>query len=357
MLDQNTKATSRTPAVAPPALWNPNAAACWSLVFSPAFGAFLHARNADTLGLTKEAKANRVWFKITVAFLVLTLISVFIPAIPDAIFNVAAIGLLLGWYFSQGKKQIKYVKDTWQDRYQRKSWTKPLLIAFGWWLGVIAVFISLAIIGALLEESPKDEITPGTNVNAVLQQLKEMHPDQSSNFDVIFQGLKGSALAKKLLSLDAGNAYLAGQTDGLQDAKDTIVFDLTNQMSANINIYDFIDMKSNIIILLGAAQPRIDTDVLSNYQHGWIDGANSVITRQAWKARLSQINESFRATGTKLAMNMADFVKFMGKPDRTETVDNSTYWYYDCSDGTIQIELNSIALNAAGIMQGNVNDY
>jgi hypothetical protein len=298
-----------------------------------------------------------VWFKITVAFLVLTLISVFIPAIPDAIFNVAAIGLLLGWYFSQGKKQIKYVKDTWQDRYQRKSWTKPLLIAFGWWLGVIAVFISLAIIGALLEESPKDEITPGTNVNAVLQQLKEMHPDQSSNFDVIFQGLKGSALAKKLLSLDAGNAYLAGQTDGLQDAKDTIVFDLTNQMSANINIYDFIDMKSNIIILLGAAQPRIDTDVLSNYQHGWIDGANSVITRQAWKARLSQINESFRATGTKLAMNMADFVKFMGKPDRTETVDNSTYWYYDCSDGTIQIELNSIALNAAGIMQGNVNDY
>ena len=142
--------TPTIPTDAPPALWNPNSAACWSLLFSPAFGAFLHARNADSLGRTEEAKANRMWFYISVAFLVFTLVSVIIPAIPDAIFRVAGIGLLLGWYFSLGKKQIKYVKDTWQDRYQRKSWTKPLLIAFGCLVGLFVALFILAMVAESL---------------------------------------------------------------------------------------------------------------------------------------------------------------------------------------------------------------
>jgi hypothetical protein len=135
--------TPTAPTDAPSALWNPNAAACWSLLFSPAFGAFLHARNADSLGRVEEAKANRVWFYVSVAFLAFTLISVFIPAIPDGIFRNAGLGLLLGWYFSLGKKQIKYVKDTWQDRYHRKSLARPLLIAFGCLIGLFALLFVL----------------------------------------------------------------------------------------------------------------------------------------------------------------------------------------------------------------------
>ena len=126
-----------------PRLWNPNAAACWSLIFSPAFGAFLHARNAESLGRTDEAKANRVWFYASLAYLGIVLVSIFVPAIPDAVFRGAAIGILVGWYVSLGKKQIKYVKDTFQDGYQRKPWTKPLLIAFG---GLVGFFIVLFIL-------------------------------------------------------------------------------------------------------------------------------------------------------------------------------------------------------------------
>jgi hypothetical protein len=51
----------------PPALWNPKPAAYWSLLFSPAFGAFLHARNADAMGRVDEAKANRMWFYVLIA--------------------------------------------------------------------------------------------------------------------------------------------------------------------------------------------------------------------------------------------------------------------------------------------------
>ena len=127
----------------PPELWNPNAAACWSLLFTPAFGAFLHARNAERLGRADEAKSNRIWFYASLVYLAFVLVSIFIPAIPDIIFKGAAIGILVGWYTSLGKNQIRYVKDTWQDRYQRRHWTKPLLLGFAGLVGFIIASVFL----------------------------------------------------------------------------------------------------------------------------------------------------------------------------------------------------------------------
>jgi len=130
----------------PPSLWNPNAAACWCLIFTPAFGAFLHARNAERLGRIEEAKANRVWFYASLAYFGVVVVSMFIPTIPDSVFRAAGIGILLGWYLSLGKKQIQYVKETYQGNYQRRPWTKPLLIAFGCMAGFFVAMVILAVI-------------------------------------------------------------------------------------------------------------------------------------------------------------------------------------------------------------------
>jgi hypothetical protein len=62
----------------------------------------------------------------------------------------ANLALFLGWYFSLGKTQVKYVRDYWQDRYQRKSWPKPLLIYFGCVVGWLVAFAILAVIAKLL---------------------------------------------------------------------------------------------------------------------------------------------------------------------------------------------------------------
>jgi hypothetical protein len=138
------------PTSRPPTLWNPTAVACWSLLFSQAFGAFLHARNADAMGRVDEAKANRAWFYVSIAYLGFTLVAIFIPAIPEGIFGLAPIGLLLGWFFSLGRKQITYVKETWGDRYERKSWKKPLLIASCCLIGVIGTSIALTMVELLV---------------------------------------------------------------------------------------------------------------------------------------------------------------------------------------------------------------
>lgn len=129
-----------------PAVWNPNASAAWSLLFTPAFGAFLHAKNAELLGRTAEADANRIWFYCSLAYLVVVAASVFFPMIPDRVFNAVAIGLLAGWYFSLGRKQAQYVRGTWQGRYQRKPWTIPLLVAFGCLIAYSCIIVALIFV-------------------------------------------------------------------------------------------------------------------------------------------------------------------------------------------------------------------
>ena len=144
------RAAAPPPPSRPPTLWNPKAAACWSLLFSPAFGAFLHARNAVAMGRVDDARANRAWFYVSITYLGLSLVTIVIPAIPDGLFRLAGLGLLFGWFFSLGRKQITYVRETWRDRYQRKPWTKPLLIAF---CCLIGTFVALTVAEKLVRGS------------------------------------------------------------------------------------------------------------------------------------------------------------------------------------------------------------
>ena len=50
-----------------PALWNPNAAANWCLLFTAAFGAYLHMRNWQALGQPDRARASRNWMIAVIA--------------------------------------------------------------------------------------------------------------------------------------------------------------------------------------------------------------------------------------------------------------------------------------------------
>lgn len=134
-----------------PRIWNPNAAANWSLLFSPVFGAILHMKNWDALGEPAKAAGAKAW---AIAALVLLLAVAGVSAmLPDSkALDAASRGigliLLLLWYFSSGRAQARYVKEKFGAAYPRKGWTRPLLIAFGLTAGFFAlVFVIAFVVG------------------------------------------------------------------------------------------------------------------------------------------------------------------------------------------------------------------
>lgn len=140
-----------------PRLWNPNAAGLWSLLFSPAFGALLHAKNWRTLGNLQRAKANMVWFWFVVAFLALAVATMPLGDVPglDRTFQIVGIALLIVWFYRQCKPQMQYVKEHVGDDYERRGWGMPLGIGAGLFVMLLA---SIILIGIATYQVPSDEV-------------------------------------------------------------------------------------------------------------------------------------------------------------------------------------------------------
>jgi len=144
-----TPASDKTVPTSKPRLWSPNAAANWSLLFSPAFGAILHAKNWIELGEIDRARSNKNWARGVLIFLAT---AVLIPSIPilDRIIQVVGLVLILRWYFTQGRQQVTFVKEKYGQEYERKKWGQPILIGIGCLVGFLACSIIINMIYALL---------------------------------------------------------------------------------------------------------------------------------------------------------------------------------------------------------------
>ena len=101
-----------------PALWNPNAAACWSLLFSPIFGAALHMFNARAMGDAELEKLNKGFMWGTLAVLVIAILLAIFSGIKANFVGIAALG---AWYGAVGRKQVALVKERYGSNYPRRS--------------------------------------------------------------------------------------------------------------------------------------------------------------------------------------------------------------------------------------------
>ena len=96
-------------------LWNPNAAANWSILFSPIFGAYIHAKNWERLGQPDKAASSMNWVVGCSILWGLNLI-VFLATVnskngPKDFANYASFVALLWWYFGSAKHQTKVMKE------------------------------------------------------------------------------------------------------------------------------------------------------------------------------------------------------------------------------------------------------
>lgn len=111
-------------AVATATLWNPTAAALWSLLFSPIFGSVLIGLNWKALGQPQRASRAWVWLVAT------AVLAVVLSVLPfrTGVFNIV---VLVAWFRDLAQPQITWVKDHHGKTYTRRAWWAPLGIAFG----------------------------------------------------------------------------------------------------------------------------------------------------------------------------------------------------------------------------------
>jgi len=122
------------------AIWNPNAAAAWSLLFTPAFGSFLLILNWRALGQRDKAATAKKWFYASLAVSVIFFLM--IMGNSYELVYLASLGALIWlvvWYFAFARRQVNYVHEKFYITYNRKPWGSALLG------GVAAFFVYLVI--------------------------------------------------------------------------------------------------------------------------------------------------------------------------------------------------------------------
>jgi hypothetical protein len=133
------------------ALWNPSAAARWSLLFTPAFGTFIHMRNWQALGQPERAASARKWFH---ASLCLLMLQVFTRALnarlgsEPLLIHPAGLLFLLVWYFGAARQQALLVKARYGASYRRRAWDGVVLGAL---MAGAAYALASALLSLLLE--------------------------------------------------------------------------------------------------------------------------------------------------------------------------------------------------------------
>lgn len=128
-------------------IWNPDVAANWSLLFTPAFGAYLQMLNWEAMGEAGRATTAKVWFYVSVAILITSVaVLLLFPAESEAARVISKLPLpfLFIWYFAAARKQARYVREKYGTSYAKKSWGKPIGV------GVGAVVLYVAAISTAL---------------------------------------------------------------------------------------------------------------------------------------------------------------------------------------------------------------
>lgn len=236
------------------ALWNPNAASAWSILFTPIFGSILIMKNWKTLNNEAEAKKGLYWLIGTGILLV---INVFIIDLSDFIF----LALLIAWYFLYAKKQVKYIKDTFHSTYKRNSWKTPLLSGFAGFTALVFVIMFFTgydendLIGTWNFDADRMVESVAENPDSTLAQLgtkEEVKKFLMSRFgNITFtiiednQFLESDGVKKEFEIIDSGSDYFIVRVKGYMNKG--IMFEFMDD--DEINFYPDPDDESNSIPL------------------------------------------------------------------------------------------------------------
>lgn len=171
-----------------PSLWNANAVASWSILFTPIFGSYLNAKNWQELGEGKRAKSSKKWLYISIGVVIVC------AFLSESVALGVAAWLLVIWYFAAGRKQSKYIKAELNNEYQKKAWGKPIMGGIAVLLGTVFTY---GIFGGNHYDQHNDKTLYSQAFNHVLDHEQRVADYISSDLTDINDG---KLAAKKYIS-------------------------------------------------------------------------------------------------------------------------------------------------------------
>jgi ankyrin repeat protein len=80
------------------------------------------------------------------------------------------------------------------------------------------------------------------------------------------------------------------------------------------------------------------------------------LTKAQWREKARKY---WNPGGAVNVTTTSNFKALFGEPSRTQVVEGTAYWYYECSDGTIQVELVNPNMPGVGgkLLINSINDY
>ena len=82
----------------------------------------------------------------------------------------------------------------------------------------------------------------------------------------------------------------------------------------------------------------------------------SLMTRDEWKGKLKANFPDVVGSNYIQGIPVDKFKARMGAPQQTKTLGDETSWYYNCSDGVIQIVMDAAVLDQYKVVLANIND-
>lgn len=78
------------------------------------------------------------------------------------------------------------------------------------------------------------------------------------------------------------------------------------------------------------------------------------MTKAEWRKK---VRPYWNPGGGIKVTTVANFKALVGEPSRTQTIELNTLWYFDCSDGTIQVDLTDPNATGGQMCINSINDY
>ena len=110
-----------------------------------------------------------------------------------------------------------------------------------------------------------------------------------------------------------------------------------------------------LLIIIGSFTGRDRSWILTPGGNG-LKEEPKLPSKAEWRAKVVNHYGQTAQLNIVYSWKPTEFKSLMGEPESTQTIGDQAYWYYQCSDGMIQLELYAPNL-AVGVMQGKINDY